>query len=543
VGNLRTSNPDHACSAAGLPEGPFTSTIGNRSPLASEKGLFLFATVGSAIYLLPFMRVLLARTDEGTFLVGAARILRGQVFARDFVEVMGPGTFYWLAAFYRVFGENVFATRACLFLSWMATATLVHLLSRNVNSPNRLLPVTLIIVTGFSSLGIGISHHIDSNCLTLLVVLCLLVWYEKRSLRWLILAGALAALTAVVHQPKGLLLLLAAGVWIWMMERKQGHASRALIGTAAGFAGILGITVVYFAAHGALTDVIRASLVWPFQHYSAINQVPYAYGTFKFNWRGAPLSTPGSYCIFLLACLLMAPFLYVVVVPAVLALQIWLGRLRPMPANVSLYLLCGLALWISELHRKDIVHLVFGSPLLVIVSIQLLSHSGRMLSRLALVVLTASSCTLAVCNLMVVLTAHTVSTRVGNVAMFEGGEELAALHARVAPGEEIFVYPYCPSYYFLVQTENPTRFSILQSGYNTPGEVREVIRVLESRKVRHVFWDTNFRKRSLALVFPAALQLPDDLAPLETYLRERYIPVYSQNGFQILERRHEPNGD
>jgi len=537
------SHPATVCGRTSPPRHSFTRTGENRSSVASNRLRFAFAMVGVAIYLLPFMRVLLARTDEGTFLVGATRILHGQVFARDFVEVMGPGTFYWLALFYKTLGANFLATRACLFLSWMTTAILVYLLSRRVSPSSRLLPLTLIIVTGFSSLGIGISHHIDSNCLALLSVLCLLVWHQKRSPRWLVFAGAVAALTALVHQPKGLLLFLAAGAWIWSLERKHGRAARALCSVVAGFAGIVGIAIAYFAAHGALADVIRATLVWPFQHYSTINQVPYAYGTFMFNWRGVPLGTPGSYCIFLLASLLMAPFLYIAALPGVVALQIFLGRLRPLAPHVSLYLLSGLALWLSELHRKDIVHLVFGSPLLIILSIQLLSHSRRMLSRLALVVLTASSCTLAVCNLLAVLTAHSVSTRVGNVAMLEGGEEFAALNARIAPGEQIFAYPYCPSYYFLTQTYNPTRFSILQSGYNTPDETREVIRVLESHKVNHVLWDTDFRKRSLALVFPAALKLPDDLAPLEAYLHERYLLVYSRNGFQILERRHEPNGD
>ena len=82
-----------------------------------------------------------------------------------------------------------------------------------------------------------------------------------------------------------------------------------------------------------------------------------------------------------------------------------------------------------------------------------------MVSRLGIVVLSACSFALAACNLMVVLTGDTVPTRVGNVAMLQGGEELFALNARLAPGEEIFAYPYCPSYYFLTQTDNPASAS------------------------------------------------------------------------------------
>lgn len=314
---------------------------------------------------------------------------------------------------------------------------------------------------------------------------------------------------------------------------------RALAPFAAGAAGVLGVVAFYFAVHGALADFGRATCIWPFQHYSAINNLPYAYGTFKFNWRGLPLDTPQAYCILPLACALITPFLYIAILPGIVILQSWLER-KSLSADLSLYLICGFSLWISELHRKDIVHLVFGSPLLIIVSVHLVSRGTTALSRVALVTLATSTCVLGVCNLTAVLTAHTVSTRAGNVAMFHGGEEFPALNAHLDPGEEIFAYPYCPSYYFLTQTTNPAPFSILQSGYNTADDARVVIRILESRKVKHVIWDTNFKDRSLALVFPAALGLPDDLAPLETYLRSRYQPIYSRNGFQILERNHEP---
>jgi hypothetical protein len=129
---------------------------------------------------------------------------------------------------------------------------------------------------------------------------------------------------------------------------------------------------------------------------------------------------------------------------------------------------------------------------------------------------------------------------VGKINLLNDGGEIAALNARVAPGEEILVYPYCPSYYFLTQTVNPTRFSILVSGYNTPAEVQEAMRILESGKVNHVLWDLHYKSENIAFAFPAALHLPDTLAPLETYLRAHYNIIWSEGDFQILERKREP---
>jgi hypothetical protein len=47
-----------------------------------------------SLYLFPFMRMVLRGTDEGILVTGAVRTVHGQLLGRDFVEVVGPGTFY-----------------------------------------------------------------------------------------------------------------------------------------------------------------------------------------------------------------------------------------------------------------------------------------------------------------------------------------------------------------------------------------------------------------------------------------------------------------
>jgi len=50
------------------------------------------------------MRILMHGPDEGTLIYGAQRVAEGQVPFRDFFEAMGPGTFYWEALFFKLFG-------------------------------------------------------------------------------------------------------------------------------------------------------------------------------------------------------------------------------------------------------------------------------------------------------------------------------------------------------------------------------------------------------------------------------------------------------
>ena len=54
---------------------------------------YLIFALCASLYFLPFMRILLPGDgDEGLLISGAVRIVHGQVFARDFFEVVGPGT-------------------------------------------------------------------------------------------------------------------------------------------------------------------------------------------------------------------------------------------------------------------------------------------------------------------------------------------------------------------------------------------------------------------------------------------------------------------
>ena len=81
------------------------------------------------------MRILLGNGDEGLLVSGAVRIAHGQVFARDFFEVVGPGTFYWLALFFKLFGVTFVATRICLFVTSLGTALAMYFLSRRICKP------------------------------------------------------------------------------------------------------------------------------------------------------------------------------------------------------------------------------------------------------------------------------------------------------------------------------------------------------------------------------------------------------------------------
>ena len=232
------------------------------------------------------------------------------------------------------------------------------------------------------------------------------------------------------------------------------------------------------------------------------------------------------------------PFALVAALPVLLPiLGIFRGKDNFRP-EILLYWLCGAALWISEFHRRDLAHIVAGSPLLIVLLVYFLSQYKIKISEFAINLLMVSACALVVANLFIVLCAQSVHTRVGTIAMFKQDPALKFLDARVPPGTEIFIYPNAAMYYYLSGTTNPTPYSILMYNYNTPSQFQEVIRLLEQRRVRYVLWSLNFGKKA-SPYFSPAMNKPADGLVMEPYLESHYRVVMDEDDLRMLERRED----
>ena len=528
-----------APSCAGLLE--VKSEPATHAPMAkvTKRGYFpyLIFALCTGLYLFPFMRLFLQTPPEGLLVYGAVRVLHGQVFARDFFEVVGPGTFYWLALFFKLFGVTFAATRICLVVTSLGTALAMYFLSRRICSQYQILPCILLAATYFGTLWPSISHHADSNCFALLSIACMIVWQDRRKLALLLAAGALAGATTCFLQQKGVLLLLALLLWLWMQRRLSSTPVSSLGAVAAGYTSVVALMLVYFWTQHALWDLFYANVLWPTQHYSAVNVVPYAQGIIRGCWDHFVVAKSGFRWTIVTASVLLVPFLFVAVLPALLpalAARSIRNRARP---EIALFWLCGIALWLSEFHRKDIFHLVFGSPLLIILCIYYLGQYRAKVAELALQVLAISATCLAGFNLFLALSARPMTTRVGSVAVFKNVPGLTALNEKVRPGEEVFAYPYCPMYYFLSSTTNPTRYGGLLYNFNTPGQFDEVVRVLEQRRVRYVLWDTHFQAKEVPALFPASARISPGALIIEPYLESHYKVVWADADTRLMERQ------
>jgi hypothetical protein len=217
------------------------------------------------------------------------------------------------------------------------------------------------------------------------------------------------------------------------------------------------------------------------------------------------------------------------------------NRSKIFSAAMLPYWAAGFALWISEFHRRDIMHLIYGSPLLLVLLFVISGYylkKLRLLKSLVLGLITGCLILFGSFNTLVALGARQeIVTRRGKLYGFKQDRALQFLIEHTKPRDYVFIYPYYPMYYFLADVKNPTRYSILLYHINTEAQFNEVIENLQHKPVKYVLWDTLVDGPRIKTWFPQYEHPPEEKLHLERFLEDHYEVIAVENGFRILRRR------
>jgi len=188
----------------------------------------------------------------------------------------------------------------------------------------------------------------------------------------------------------------------------------------------------------------------------------------------------------------------------------------------------------------DFIHLIYGSPVLVILLFALWNicfKKKRVTYQLGLIIAIIPLVFLAAFHLITALAAkQEFVTRRGTVYTFQEDTALKFLHENVQAGSMVFIYPYRAMYYFLANVRNPTPYSHLRHNYNTEAQFNEAITALERKKIKFVLFDTLSDETFLKKTFPKYVHPPDEKLVVEKYLKKHYRELEVRNEFRILER-------
>ncbi|MBV9265776.1 MAG: hypothetical protein JO061_06380 [Acidobacteriaceae bacterium] len=489
-----------------------------------------FAVI-SAIFLLAFVRVVTGTVDEGTFLHGAERVLRGELPGRDFVEPAGPGSFVWLALWFRLFGVSFLTARSVLLATGVAIGLLSLHLSRRLGARGYF-AAAFIVITGIPWLTLN-SPHYDATVL-MLATLALLSHSEKKPA--LFMAGALAAITACCLQSDGA--YVGIGLVVFAIVRYRHRACLPVASVCAGFACVMGsVALIYWRAH-ALPDV-WANLKWVLTSYGSVNRVPYGDPLWSFVRTRYTLFHPTHSMavagILTAAC--AGTYASVAALPLALAAAAWCWARDLFTPRLLPFWCVGIAMFLAEFHRADLTHIRTGGIILITVLLSVCERrasapSKRILFLLSLALLIHAG--IAICWALGATVP--LQTRAGLMFAHNTLPGLNLVEQYVRPEERMFVYPYQPIYYFAARVRNPTRYSILMYRYNTRAQFQEVIAELDKQQVPYVLLDTGFNGEGFKTVFPAyTAPKPDELI-IEPYLATHYREIAADGSVKLLRK-------
>ena len=484
-----------------------------------DRWIALLLFIASCSYLRLFYDYTNLSADEGIVLQGAQRILQGQVLYRDFFSFFTPGSYYWMALLFKIWGSSILVGRTALMIYGGVFSVLTFMLARRVCSRSTALLAAYIVTLTCLPYRFMVLHNWDSTVLAYLTVYGAVLFIEQGHWVWALGTGSFAALTFLFEHSKGASLVLGLFVGFAVIVVRGRHdglfGARQAVGFAAGLAWPFVMTGGYFLAKHSATAMLT-DWVWPLFHYSDVNRLPYGYVLFSTADRAG--SFAGSWIYRLLLLFVMGPCILLPVLPIItVGIMIWFA-LKPPRKGVAQdkwaygvlvsAALSGLLFSTLLTRRPDFTHLNYLAPLFYLVIAWVLDgfnlpsrlwHSIKPFFALGVFL---SFTAFGMAMLWGPLGAHhELRTARGTLRTGVPNDALEYVQARVTPGERILVYPYQPLFYYLTGTFSPTRFDFLQPGMHTADQVRESLREFVADRTRVVLSITSFRDE-IYLVWP-----------------------------------------
>jgi len=466
----------------------------------------------SALHFSFFYRYTLLIGDEGIVLQGAQRILAGQVLYRDFFSFLTPGSYYWVALFFKVFGSSILVARAVLLVEGALFSTITYLLARRVCARwSAFLASLCLTLTGLPYWFV-VLHNWDSTLWACLALYCAVLFLEVPRYATLFALGWFSALTCLFEQSKGAGLVVGLGlafIILAITDREMSpHWKPAFWGLLAlGFGLPFLVTFLYFAVNHSLFVMLEAWL-WPLDNYSAVNKTPYG---FVGSREAIAAVYTGPWPSRMTAIIVTAPWFFIPSLPliaiGVLIYVIPKKRRGRLDGKWHAYyvvissVVIGLLASAVATGRPDFTHLMFLSPVVFVTLSWIID--GHLLPsrfvRLALPFLVFAlllSCLAfgAALLLKPLNSSASLHTRRGALKAGRSDEVIDYIQAKFSPGQTILVYPDQPLYYYLTGTFGPGRYEHLIPGFHTTDQFRDFATELEAARTPMVLFEPSYRQ-------------------------------------------------
>jgi hypothetical protein len=477
-----------------------------------ERAVPLMVFFACLAYLFIPLRFSSLEPDEGIVLQGAERVLHGQVPYLDFFSFYTPGSFYFLALWLRIFGDSFAVARASIAFAGAICSVVTYLLARRVCTVGMAVFVSVLATIAGSGFRFLVLHNWYSTLLSCLAVYAALRFLENGKAVWAFLCAWCASLTFLFEQSKGagICVGLALGVAILHFSGRMPRLNKAHINAIAlGFAGPLLLTFAYFSAHNATGIMVRC-WIWPLNHYTQANHVPYGFQNWTDNARAAIFHS-GPLWTRVVKFLAVSPNLVIPVLPLIalglllyLVTQVWRGKTLSPRAEYYILVCSTLSGLLASvvITRADILHFVYLAPFLYVVLAWILGGSdlgSRWLHVLRPYLSLYVAIAFGLLGMAILLQAtgarNRIETRRGVITTGGKDSVLEYVQSHVEAENHFLVYPYLPLYNYLTATLSPSGYDYFQPGMNTRKQSLQIVASLESPPAKAVLFEPWFAEK------------------------------------------------
>jgi hypothetical protein len=428
--------------------------------------------------------------DEGLLAYGAVRVADGEVPHRDFVSLQPPLSFYTTAALFKICGTSLATLRIFGLAIFLLLPFLIYGVARNL-TVNPIL--SFAAAAPACVLGLPYVYFVPlaawQGIVASFAAVLLFVPAVLSRQQWLAIpAGLLSGVSLFLRHDQAVYTIISIFIFVSALgfvradSISKTNVKRALLFYVAGI-GIIAIpSIIIWWRLGALPEMLRQLVVFPFATYRKTSALPFP----KFTAAKSMLETAVVLLFYLPPFMQAISSLYLVQ-----SLFRGLFRLRE---AVLLFLIAWSALFFLQVTvRSDQTHLLMTLP-----PFFLLTAFGYSIVRETIANRRAIEITLSIILATLVgsflwilrpIALPDVSRATEQLALDRGGVRIEqaggvasfvkAVQANVPPTRSILALPYQPMFYFLCERRNPTRWNYLWPGDQTAPDYEQFIEEAE----------------------------------------------------------------
>ncbi|MEM3000939.1 MAG: hypothetical protein QXP41_01930 [Candidatus Nitrosocaldus sp.] len=238
--------------------------------------LFLLILFITTIWYIPIINLPPGVYDEGIILVGAERILKGEIPHRDFFSLYFPGQIYTLAGIFRLFGTSILTERIYDIIIKASLSFTIFLITRFLSSNLMALigwAMSLLWITISSFPGYAVY---PSLLFAYLGIYFILVYIKQGGLSFVILSAIIIVLATLFRQDIGG--FAGISITILLILKKLNDKEKGWLPLVyyivGGITGILTI-VLYFYLNSAIKPMFNDLIVYPLTEFTKYRNLPY----------------------------------------------------------------------------------------------------------------------------------------------------------------------------------------------------------------------------------------------------------------------------